>query len=219
MQQAQKAYKGLAMEGVIATWYAKNTARDVRRFKEVARTLFERVAPPARVLEVALGPGYLAVQMAKAGYKTAAVDISQSFVRMVGENAKKAGVAVDVRLGDAAALPFDDASFDYVVCMAAFKNFTNPLGALDEFHRVLEPGGQASIYDLRKDAAPADIETEVRNLGLSAINKLLTRWTFRHMLLKSAYTVEQIERLGRQSRFGGGSVTMSGIGFELRLRK
>jgi hypothetical protein len=32
MQVQRKAYKGVAMEGVIATWYARNTGRDARRF-------------------------------------------------------------------------------------------------------------------------------------------------------------------------------------------
>ena len=228
MPKTQKAYKGLAMEGAIATWYSKNTGKDPSRFLEVARMLGERIAPPARVLEVAPGPGYLAVELARRGFRVAALDISKSFVRIVGENARKAGVEIDVRLGDAAAMPFEDGQFDYVVCMAAFKNFTNPLGAIDEMHRVLAPGGEASIYDLRKDAAPADIEAEVRKMQLSAFNAFMTRFTFKHMLLKKAYTIEGIEELAQQSRFGSGAtsrrfgasdVSKIGIGFELRLRK
>jgi ubiquinone/menaquinone biosynthesis C-methylase UbiE len=76
-------------------------------------------------------------------------------------------------------MPFADASFDFVVCMALFKNFADPVGALNEIHRVLKPGGQASIYDLRKNAAHQDIDAEVRNMHLSASNALLTRWIFR----------------------------------------
>jgi ubiquinone/menaquinone biosynthesis C-methylase UbiE len=219
MPAARKAYKGIAMEGAIATWYSKNTGKDPRRFLEVARTLGERIVPPARVLEVAPGPGYLAVELAKRGFRVVALDISKSFVRMTGENARKAGVEIDVRLGDAAAMPFEDGQFDYVICMAAFKNFTHPLGAIDEMHRVLAPGGRASIFDLRKDAAPADIRAEVHNMQLSAFNALLTRWTFKHMLLKSAYTIEAIDRMAKQSRFGGGIVSQDGIGFELLLVK
>src|SRR5262245_93934 len=130
MPAKQKAYKGVAMEGVIASWYTKNSGRDRRRFEEALRVLSERVTPPGRVLEVAPGPGYLAIELAKRGYQVAAVDISKSFVRIVRERAQQAGVAVDIRHGDAAALPFSDGFFDYVVCIAAFKNFTNPLGAI-----------------------------------------------------------------------------------------
>ncbi len=217
MATRQKAYKGIPMEGVIATWYAKNTSRDRRRFDAVARAVAERVPPGGRVLEVAPGPGYLAIEIAKSGRQVAALDISKSFVRMARENASRAGVAIDVRHGNAAAMPFADASFDLVVCMAAFKNFSDPVGALDEMHRVLKPGGQASIYDLRKDAALEDIDAGIRDMHLSAWNAFLTRWIFRFGLLKSAYTGEQLVRMAAQSRFGRCEITPDGIGLELRL--
>ena len=126
MSTTQKAYKGMAMEGPIASWYARNTARDTNRFLKVARLVTSRVAPGARVLEVAPGPGYLAVELAKSGLAVSAVDISTSFVDITRENARKAGMTIDVRHGNASEMPFDDGRFDYVVCMAAFKNFTDP---------------------------------------------------------------------------------------------
>jgi ubiquinone/menaquinone biosynthesis C-methylase UbiE len=214
-----KAYKGLAMEGVIATWYSRNTGKDQTRFKDTARLVAQRLRPGAHVLEVAPGPGYLAIELAKRGYQVAALDISESFVRIATQNAAQAGVSIDVRHGNAAEMPFADDSFDFVVCMAAFKNFSDPVGALDEIHRVLKPGGEASIVDLRKEAAREDIDAEVRNMRLSAVNALMTRWTFRHLLLKRAYTRHQMERMATDSRFGHGGITATGIGFELRLRK
>ncbi len=84
-------------------------------------------------------------------------------------------------------MPFADASFDLVVCTAAFKNFSDPIGALNEIYRVLTPGGCASIYDLRKEASRDEIATDVRDMHLSAINALLTRWTFRFVLLKRVH--------------------------------
>jgi hypothetical protein len=86
-------------------------------------------------------------------------------------------------------------------------------------HRVLKPGGKASIFDLRKDASLAEIDAEVRDMGLSWLNALLTRWTFRHMLLKSAYTSAALERMVSASRFGTGEIRRDGIGFDLRLAK
>lgn len=216
---AAKPYKGLPMEGVIASWYAKNTGRDQTRFTDTARRLAERVRPGARVLEVAPGPGYLSIELAKRGYAMTALDISESFVRIVRENAVKAGVAVDVRHGNASEMPFPASSFDFVVCMAAFKNFSDPVGALDEMHRVLQPGGQASIFDLRKDAALEDVDAEVRTMRLSTFNAYLTRWTFRHMLLKSAYTRDELQWMAARSRFRGCAIASQGIGFELRLTK
>src|SRR5262245_24157154 len=219
MTTAQKAYKGVAMEGVIATWYTKNTGRELRRFKDMAQTVVQRAPAGCRILEVAPGPGYLSIELAQRGYRVTALDISKSFVRIAQNNADAAGVAVDVRLGNASAMPLPIASFDFVVCSAAFKNFSDPLGALNEMHRVLAPGGQASIFDLRKDALREDIEAEVRGMRMSPINAWVTRLTFRFMLLKSAYTREEIQRMATVSRFGGGEIASSGIGFELRLRK
>jgi ubiquinone/menaquinone biosynthesis C-methylase UbiE len=114
-------------------------------------------------------------------------------------------------------MPFPDASFDFVVCSAAFKNVSDPVGALDQIHRVLRPGGQASIYDLRKDASPADIAAEVRNMHLSRISALVTRWIFRSSLLRRAYTREAVEQLVARSRFGACQLEPDGIGFELQL--
>ena len=214
-----KAYKGLPMEGMIATWYARNTGRDTRRFTDTARNVAERVRPGGDVLEVAPGPGYLAIEMAKRGYTVTALDISKAFVRIARENAATHGVVVDVQHGNASAMPLADASFDFVVCMAAFKNFTNPIGAINEMHRVLRPGGQASIFDLRKDASLPDIAAEVRGMHLAAWNALLTRFIFRHGLLRAAYTREQLERMAAESRFGCCEIEPRGIGLELRLTK
>ena len=220
MAVTHKPYKGLPMEGIIATWYARNTANDVRGTRKSASFIADRLKPGARVLEVAPGPGYLAIEIAKLGdYSVSGLDISHSFVRIAAENARKAGVSVDFGHGDAAHMPFPDESFDFVVCRAAFKNFSDPVGALNEIHRVLVQGGRASIIDLRKDASPAAIDDEVAGMHMSALNAMLTRWTFRAMLLKSAYSREAIDAMVSQSRFAKGEISQDGIGFELRLTK
>ena len=215
-----KAYKGLPMEGVIATWYTRNTGRDMRRFTDTARLVAARVRPGGAILEVAPGPGFLAIELAKRGYQVTALDISRTFVRIAREHAARSGVPVDVRHGNASAMPLPDATFDFVVCMAAFKNFSNPIGAINEMHRVLKPGGEASIIDLRKDASLQDIAAEVRDMHLSAVNAFVTRFTFRHGLLRAAYTRGELERMAAESRFGSRhEIAARGIGFELRLTK
>jgi ubiquinone/menaquinone biosynthesis C-methylase UbiE len=214
-----KAYKGIGMEGAIATWYAKNTAEDRDRFTDTARLVSERTSPGGAVLEVAPGPGFLAIELAKRGYRMTTVDISATFVRIARENAARAGVTIDVRQGNASQLPFADDAFDFVVCTAAFKNFSDPIGALDEIHRVLRPGAEAAIIDLRKDATRTDIDAEVSRMGLSWWNALVTRWTFRFVLLRRAYSREQLERMVRDSRFRRCNLVLTGIGSELRLRK
>jgi len=214
-----KGYRGIGMEGPIATWYTKNTGRDLSRFTKIAERITERVRPGAAILEVAPGPGYLAIELARRGYTVTALDISMSFVKIARENAAAAGVTVDVRHGNASAMPLTDDAFDAVVCVAAFKNFTDPLGAINEMHRVLRPGGEAAIFDLRKDASRQAIDAEVRGMHLSAWNSFVTRWTFELLLLKRAYSRDDLERMAGQSRFSQREVAIDGIGLELRLRK
>jgi ubiquinone/menaquinone biosynthesis C-methylase UbiE len=219
MQSQKKAYKGLGMEGVIADWYAKNTRRDLSRFIEGARRVAERVPPGAWVLEVAPGPGYMAIEIAKSGRHVSTLDVSKSFVEIARANARNAEVDLDIQHGDAAAMPFANDSFDFVICMAAFKNFTDPVGALNEIHRVLKPGAGASIIDLRKDASQAEIQDEIDRMRLSFVNALVTRWTFQLLLLKRAYRREELEAMAAKSRFGGCQIISQGIGAEMQLTK
>jgi ubiquinone/menaquinone biosynthesis C-methylase UbiE len=216
----RKPYKGMAMEGVIARWYARNTRTDMRGFRANADTVTARLRPRARVLEVAPGPGYLAIEIARRGdFRVSGLDISGTFVRIARDNARSEGFGIDFRQGNAAQMPFADESFDALVCRSAFKNLTDPLGALDEMHRVLAPGATAWIYDLRKEASREEIAAEVEAMNLSRVNAWLTNWIFRTTLLKNAYTRDAIERLVAQSRFGRGDLRNDGIGFELRLEK
>src|SRR3989442_15197035 len=98
MAVTHKPYKGLPMEGIIATWYAKNTANDARGTRKCASSVADRLKPGARVLEVAPSPGYLAIEIAKMGnYSASGLDISHSFVRIATEHARKAGGALHCR--------------------------------------------------------------------------------------------------------------------------
>ncbi len=218
--RAPKPHKGPAMEGFIASWYAKNTKGDARRYRECAEAVAARVPHGGSVLEIAAGPGYLAIELARLGrFRVAGMDISRTLVRIAAENAREAGVSIEFREGNAADLLYEDGSFDFVVCRAAFKNFSDPAGALREIHRVLRPGGQASIFDLRGNASPEEIADLVRSLRLSPWNSLWTSLTFRFFLLKNAYTRESIEQLAIQSPFGAGEVVESGVEFDLRLTR
>lgn len=216
----RKPYKGLAMEGVIAGWYAKNTGRDLSPFRALAARLAERLAPGAKILEIAPGPGYLAVALARFGrYHITGLDISRSFVTIATENAAKAGVAVDFRVGDTAAMPFADASFDFIVCRAAFKNFTDPMQALREMHRVLKPAGYALIIDLRKDASSAAIDREVRNLPW--LGRAMTAAILKYALRPRAYTLADMRGMAA-AVFRGCEIETGGepsMGFEAWLTK
>jgi ubiquinone/menaquinone biosynthesis C-methylase UbiE len=209
------------MEGTMARWYdrQRGTASQIAQNREQARRLTAGLPAGAGVLEVAPGPGYHAIEMARLGrVRVTGLDISRSFVEIATGHAREAGVEVDFRHGDVSSMPFPDASFDLVVCQAAFKNFRRPVSALDEMHRVLRPGGTAVIQDLRRDAADADIEAEVEAQGLRGFNGFLTRYIL-GILRNRAYTAEKFERLAAQSLFDGCRVSADGVGLEVRLSK
>ncbi len=213
-----KGYRGIGMEGFIAGWYARQTAKDIDEFKNTARRLAPHIKRGTCVLEIAPGPGYLAIEVARlTGCRMVGVDISRTFIRIANENARKAGVDIAFDEGDAADLPLPANGFDFIFCRAAFKNFSQPLAALDEMHRVLKPGGAALIIDLRKDFSPQAIRDYTKDKGL--INGSIIRMTFNTMLKTRAYTPEGIAQLAAQSRFGQGDVRLDPIGFELWLRK
>ncbi len=216
----KKGYKGLPLEGFLARWYARITGKDLGEFRKLAEALAGQVVPGGSVLEVAPGPGYLAIELARLGtYRVTGLDISRTFVRMATENAQQAGVVAMFHQGDAAAMPFPAEHFDFIVCRAAFKNFTEPVQALNEMFRVLRPGGKALIIDLRSDAPAEALNAEVKRMGLGWFNRLVTKLIFKHSLLKRAYSQEQFRQMASQTPFPTCAIEVDGIGLEVSLTK
>ena len=214
-------FKGPEMEGHIARWYARVRGTKSQRdaYRSQASQLTAGLPSGAQVLEVAPGPGYLAVEIARLGrFQVTGLDISHTFVQIASENAREAGVTVQFRQGDVAHTPFASESFDLIVCQAAFKNFTLPRSALAEMHRVLRTGGTAVIQDMSGAATHADIEHEVEAMNLGRLNAFTTKATL-EMLKRRAYTPAQLELLAKQSPFATCDITTEGIGLELRLQK
>ena len=215
-----KGYRGIGMEGSIARWYEKNTRKDMDQFQELAARLQAGLPADANVLEVAPGPGFLAIEMAKSGkFQVTSLEISKTFVELGRKNAVDAGVAVDIHEGNASAMPFADNSFDLIVCRAAFKNFTEPVKAFMEMERVLRPGGTGVVIDLRRDTPMSAIQTYVDGTGMGRMNRWMTMLTFRFMLLKRAYTQQEIEQMTRQVPFRKVKVRNIDIGMEIWFEK
>ncbi len=217
---AAKAEKGMGMEGGVARWYAKNTLRDMGEFRKLASRIAETLPKGGDILEVAPGPGYLAVELARQSrFRVSGIDISKTFVEMATNNARAAKLPVDFRQGNAAAMPYADNSFDLVVCRAAFKNFFEPIKAINEMYRVLRPDGHALIIDLRRDVSPRTINAYVDQLGVGFFSAAMMKLTFRFMLIKRAYTKEQFTQFIALSSFGRFAMHENDLGLELWLHK
>lgn len=222
MQQAMtmKPYKGIGMNGYLARWYATQTRKSMPEFVALARRVADEVPAGARVLEVAPGPGYFSIELAKLGkQRVTGLDISPTFVEIARRNAAEAGVAVAFQEGNASAMPFPSQSFDFILCRAAFKNFSEPVKAIEEMYRVLAPGGKALIIDLRSDATPESINQAVDEMALSAVNSAITKMTFKFMLLKRAYSKEGFEKLVAQTKFRTADIQEFLIGLEVSLQR
>lgn len=215
-----KGYKGMGMEGLIASWYAKITQKDIEEFKNNAKLVVRQIALGGAVLEVAPGPGYLAIELAKLGrYQIVGLDISKKFVEIAHLKARDAGVEVDFRHGNAAQMPFAEETFDFIICKSAFKNFDQPVMALNEMYRVLKVGGKALILDLRGDVSEEAINHYVDSLGLNPINTLITKWIFKFMLIKRAYTQSQFKEMVARSRFSHSEIQTNQIELQVWLEK
>ena len=110
MNTTVKAYKGLGMEGSTARWYDRTTRKDMPEFKALALRIAAAVPSGGSVLEVAPGPGFLSIELAKRGLQVRGVDISKTFVQIAQRNAAADGVQALFELGNAAALPVEDGS-------------------------------------------------------------------------------------------------------------
>jgi ubiquinone/menaquinone biosynthesis C-methylase UbiE len=202
LPRAKKASKGLPMEGFLARWYARNTAKNRESYRQSAEQVAAQVGSAGSILEVAPGPGYLAIDLARMGnYRIVGLDISHTFVELARRNAQEAGVDVTFEQGNVASMPFKANSFDFIVCRAAFKNFSEPVHAIEEMYRVLQPGGRAQIIDLRPDVSTQAINAEVKKMGLKWYNSWLTRMVFKHTLIKRAYSQEQFRKMAAQTSF------------------
>ncbi len=219
MASTVKAYKGMGMEGGVARWYDKTTRKDMFEFKALAARIAALTSPAATVLEVAPGPGFLSIELARRGLQVRAVDISKTFVEIARRNAAAEGVEVRFDLGNAAALPLKDESAEFVVCRAAFKNFTEPVKALIEMRRVLRPGGTALLIDMRRDVPMAELRRYVNGLGVSRLNRWFMMCVFRGMLIKRAYPLEEIRRMATEAGWTEPRIETSPVGFEAWMTK
>jgi ubiquinone/menaquinone biosynthesis C-methylase UbiE len=213
--------KDVDITGGFTKWYDKNTRESrMGEMKSYAKEVASRLKDGSEVLEVAPGPGYMSISLAKMGnYHITGMDISVDFVAICKRNAAEAGVPVDFQQGNVSAMPFADNSFDFIFCSAAFKNFHDPLAALREMHRVLKPGGIALIIDANRNASNKTRMEAMRKSGMRGFDLWFVALTFRFVLAPGAYTKDSFEKLIRETPFSRSEVLEKGFGLWVCLYK
>lgn len=94
-----------------------------------------------RVLDIAAGPGYVTAAASERGAEAVGIDFSAAMIA----RARSRRPGLDLRVGDAEALPVEDASFDAVVMNFGLLHLARPERALAEAFRVLRPGGRCAF--------------------------------------------------------------------------
>lgn len=95
------------------------------------------------VLDLGCGAGVEVVRFARAGARVTGVDIAESAVELTRQNLAHQGLSATVQVGDGEALPFPDASFDFVFAHGVIQYTNDDRALAREVHRVLRPGGLA----------------------------------------------------------------------------
>lgn len=112
-----------------------------------------------RVLEVATGPGYVALAFATVAREVVGVDLTDAPLAVARRNQADRGVTnVSFQPADAKALPWSNGSFDVVVCRLAFHHFESPARVLAEMVRVCRGGGKVAVEDMLASEQPVGAE-------------------------------------------------------------
>jgi SAM-dependent methyltransferase len=127
--------------------------------RRIARDVLERAPQPhAAVLDIGTGAGDLPLLIRARSSTLDVVGIEPS--RALASVARERGA--DVVEGRAESLPFGDGSFDLVVSSLSVHHWDDPVSAFAEIRRVLRPGGEGRLYDVRFGGLT---EREVRSVA------------------------------------------------------
>jgi ubiquinone/menaquinone biosynthesis C-methylase UbiE len=129
------------------------------------------------VLEIGFGHGRTLAELGDAlpGARLAGLDVSADAARVAAARCRRHGERVQLRVGDSAALPWPDASFDRAFAVHTLYFWPDPARDLAEVRRVLAPGGTFALgFRVRTPAAEASFPAPTyRFYGVDEVRALL----------------------------------------------
>jgi phosphatidylethanolamine/phosphatidyl-N-methylethanolamine N-methyltransferase len=159
------------------------------RGRHAAIAAAERIG--GRVLEVGVGTGISLPNYSK-NCRLCGIDISGPMLRKAEERVAELGLTnvEGLWVMDAENLSFDDNSFDVVVAQYVITTVPNPEATLDEFARVLKPGGE--IILVSRIGAEAGLRRSLEHWFQPAARKLgwRTEFSFERYARWAAQTAE-----------------------------
>ena len=128
-------------------------------FGPIAADIAAAAPDGAQVLEVGCGPGHLSIRLARQhGLDVTGLDLDPAMIERARANVDRSVDGDERRpsflVGDVAALPFPDESFDLVVSTMSMHHWADPTAGMAEIDRVLRPGASALIWDFRPGFQP-----------------------------------------------------------------
>lgn len=109
----------------------------------------------AHVLDLGCGGGHVSYTVSPHVGRVVAYDLSSAMTQAVAQEAAKRGFAnIETANGPAEALPFNDASFDFVLCRMTAHHWGNVVQGLKEARRVIKPDGTAVFIDIVSPGDP-----------------------------------------------------------------
>jgi ubiquinone/menaquinone biosynthesis C-methylase UbiE len=186
--------------------------------------LVDAIAPPpeARVLDVACGPGFLALAFAQRCREAIGLDLTDAPLAIAEKNCHQRGLTnIRFQRGDADHLPFADSDFDAVVCRLAFHHLEEPERVLREMTRVCRPQGRVAVEDLvtSQHRARGDYQNHFERLRdpshtrALAPSELLALFTAAGLEIERLYSGELVQNL---ERWLANSQTPPGVAAQVR---
>lgn len=110
-----------------------------------------RLVPEITIADLGAGEGLVSQLLARQAQRVWCIDNSPKMVEVGTELAKKNGlVNLTYKLGDIESVPLPDKSVDLAILSQALHHASRPQVAVDEAHRILKPGGQLLLLDLKE---------------------------------------------------------------------
>lgn len=121
-----------------------------RTWEAIGHFLF-RLVPSITIVDLGAGDGMISQLLADRAKKVICVDSSKSMVRLGTDLAKRKGLSnLEYKLGDLEKIPLSANSVDLALMSQSLHHALHPEHALEEAYRVIKPGGQLIVIDLKK---------------------------------------------------------------------
>ena len=114
--------------------------------QELMKLLKEDNGDVKKILDIGTGTGFLALLLAGNGYDVTGVDISKEMMELGKKKAVDCGCNIDFKYSLCEDMPFGDNEFDVAVNARVIWTLTDPVKALNEWKRVVNPGGKVISF-------------------------------------------------------------------------